>query len=116
MTSHDTTLILLLWIVKQDYKNKYSVTGDWSQFIPRYAMSSSNMKIHNLSFPSFQKWPLHALDLNTSIVVNRGCCQPVSHKSRKEWQFRFWWDSLDEPDLQFANTVDSRYLELAYLE
>ena len=31
VTSHDFTLVLFQWIIKQDYENKYLVTGDWSQ-------------------------------------------------------------------------------------
>ena len=29
--SHDIILVLFQWIIKQDYKNKYLVTGNWSQ-------------------------------------------------------------------------------------
>ena len=29
--NHDIILVLFKWIIKQDYKNKYLVTGDWSQ-------------------------------------------------------------------------------------
>ena len=29
--SHDIILVLFQWIIKQDYKNKYFVTGDWGQ-------------------------------------------------------------------------------------
>ena len=29
--SLDIILVLFQWIIKQDYKNKYSVIGDWSQ-------------------------------------------------------------------------------------
>ena len=31
MTSHDTTLVLFQWIIKQDDKNKYLITEDGSQ-------------------------------------------------------------------------------------
>ena len=31
VTSHDITLVVFQWIIKQDYKNKYLVTGDWIQ-------------------------------------------------------------------------------------
>ena len=31
--SHDIILFLFYCIIKQDYKNKYLVTGDWSQSI-----------------------------------------------------------------------------------
>ena len=31
MTSHDITLVYFQWIIKQDYKNRYLVTGDRSQ-------------------------------------------------------------------------------------
>ena len=34
VTSHDNTLVLFQGIIKQDYKNKYLVTGDWSQSTP----------------------------------------------------------------------------------
>ena len=29
--SHDIILVLFQWIIEQDYKNKYLVTGDWSK-------------------------------------------------------------------------------------
>ena len=31
--SHGIILVLFMWIIKQDNKNKYLVTGDWSQSI-----------------------------------------------------------------------------------
>ena len=32
--SHDIIFVSFQWIIKKDYKNKYFVTGDWSQSTP----------------------------------------------------------------------------------
>ena len=45
--SHDIILVLFKWIIKQDYKNKYLVTGDESQCRMKPGVTKVNHKQDN---------------------------------------------------------------------